>query len=109
MVGLCRGWCFSCSTDKNLSRMGLGFRNKSRRGILRAMAFDEVCPEQLLDAPFDWKEPNLEVTDPRLIPPGPHGRLVTQVMDPRTLMDLQGMSVAPRTKEKSLPCPSWRV
>ena len=31
MVGLCRGWCFSCSTDKNLSRMGLGFPNKSPR------------------------------------------------------------------------------
>ena len=31
MVGLCRGWCFSCSTDKNLSRMELGLRNKSRR------------------------------------------------------------------------------
>ena len=29
MVGLCRAWCFSCSTDKNLSRMELGFRNKS--------------------------------------------------------------------------------
>ena len=31
MVRLCHGWCFSCSTDKNLSRMGLGFRNKSPR------------------------------------------------------------------------------
>ena len=42
MVGLCRGWCFNCSTDKNLSRMGLGFRNKSRRefhGQWRLMKF----------------------------------------------------------------------
>ena len=31
MVSLCHGWCFNCSTDTNLSRMGLGFRNKSRR------------------------------------------------------------------------------
>ena len=31
MVGLCRGWCFSCSTDKNLSRMRLRFRDKSPR------------------------------------------------------------------------------
>ena len=42
MVGLCRGWCFSCLTDKNLSRMGLGFRNKSPRefyGQWRLMRF----------------------------------------------------------------------
>ena len=29
MVGLCQGWCFSCSTDKILSRMEMGFRHKS--------------------------------------------------------------------------------
>ena len=42
MVGFYRGWCFSCSTDKNLSRMELGFRNKSRRefyGQWRLMKF----------------------------------------------------------------------
>ena len=42
MVGLCHGWCFNCSTDRNLSRMGLGFRNKSRRefyGQWRLMKF----------------------------------------------------------------------
>ena len=31
MVRFCRGWCFSCFTDKNLSRMELGFRSKSRQ------------------------------------------------------------------------------
>ena len=60
------------------------------------MAFDEVCPEERLDAPFDWEEPLLEGTDPRLISSGVHGRLATRVMDPRTLGDVQGMSVAPR-------------
>ena len=30
MVGLCREWCFSVLIDKNLSRMELGLRNKSR-------------------------------------------------------------------------------
>ena len=42
MVGLCHGWCFSCSTDNNLSKMGLGFRNKSSRefyGQWRLMKF----------------------------------------------------------------------
>ena len=42
MVGLCHGWCFNCSTDNILSRMGLGFRNKSRRefyGQWRLMKF----------------------------------------------------------------------
>ena len=46
--------------------------------------------------PFDWEEPQLEGSDPRLIPPGVHGRLATPVMDPRTLGEVQGMSVAPR-------------
>ena len=31
IIDLCRGCCFSCSTDKKLSRMGLGIRNKSPR------------------------------------------------------------------------------
>ena len=42
MVGLCREWCFSCLIDKDLSRMDLGFRNKSRRefyGQWRLMKF----------------------------------------------------------------------
>ena len=33
MGGLCYGWCFSCLIDKNLSRMGMGPRNKSRQEI----------------------------------------------------------------------------
>ena len=42
MVGLCRDWCFSCLIDQNLSRMELGFRNKSRQefyGQWRLMKF----------------------------------------------------------------------
>ena len=31
MVGLCHGRCFSCLIHKNLSRMELGFQNKSRQ------------------------------------------------------------------------------
>ena len=60
------------------------------------MALDEACPEQFLDAPFDCEEPQLERMDPRLMPPGVLGRLATPVMDPQTLGDVQGMSVAPR-------------
>ena len=75
---------------------GIGLPKQRPSGILRAMAFDEVCPERLLDAPFNSEETQLEGSDPRLIPPGVHGRLATPVMDPRTLGDVQGMSVAPR-------------
>ena len=75
---------------------GIGLPKHNPSGILRAMAFDEVCREQLLDAAFDWEEPQLEGSDPRLIPPGVHGRLTTPVMVQRTLGDVQGMSVAPR-------------
>ena len=75
-------------------RIGLPKQNPSEP--LRAMAFNEVCPERLLDPPFDWEEPQHEGTDPRLISPGGHGTLATPVMDPRTLGDVQGMSVAPR-------------
>ena len=75
---------------------GIGLPKQKPWGIQRAMAFDEVCPERLLDAPFDWEEPQLEGSDPRLIPPGVHGTLATPVMDPRTFGDVQGMSVAPR-------------
>ena len=75
----------------------MGLPKQKPSGILGAMAFDEVCPERLLDAPFDWEEPQLEGTDPGLIPPGVQGRLATPVMDPRTLGDVQGMSVAPRS------------
>ena len=42
MVSLCRERCFSCLIDKNLSRMELGFRNKSRQefyGQWRLMKF----------------------------------------------------------------------
>ena len=55
------------------------------------MAFDEVCPQRILDAPFDWEEAQLDETNPRLIPPGVHRRLATPVMDPRTLGDVQGI------------------
>ena len=63
---------------------GIGLPKQKPSGILRAMVFDEVCPERLLDSPFDWEEPQLEGSDPRLIPPGLHGRLATLVMDPQT-------------------------
>ena len=74
----------------------IGHPKQKPSGSLRAMAFDEVCPERLPDAPFDWEEPQLEGSDPRLIPPGVHGRLATPVIHPRTSGDVQGMSVAPR-------------
>ena len=86
---------------------GIGLPKQKPSGILRAMAFDEVCPERLLDAPFDWEEPQLEGTDPRLIPPGVHGRLATPVMDPRTLGDVQGMSVAPRWDGSGTTAIKW--
>ena len=35
MVGVCREWCFRCLIDKNISRMELNCRNKSRREIYR--------------------------------------------------------------------------
>ena len=86
---------------------GIGLLKQKPSGILRAMAFDEVCPERLLDAPFDWEEPQLEGTDPRLIPPGVHGRLATPVMDPQTLGDVQGMSVAPRWDGSGTTAIKW--
>ena len=86
---------------------GIGLPKPKPSGIVRAMAFDEVCPERLLDAPFDWKEPQLEGTDPRLIPPGVHGRLGTPVMDQRTLGDIQGMSVAPRWDKSATKAIKW--
>ena len=76
-------------------------------GILRAMAFDEACPERFLNAPFDWEEQQLDGSDPRLIPPGVHGRLATPVMDPRTLRDVQGMSVAPRWNRSGTTAIRW--
>ena len=36
---------------------GIALPKQKPSGILRAMAFDQVCPERLLDAPFDWEEP----------------------------------------------------
>ena len=33
----------------------IGLPKQRPLGFLRAMAFDEVCPERLLDAPFDLK------------------------------------------------------
>ena len=73
------------------------------------MAFDGVCPEQFLDAPFDWEEPQLERTDPRLIPPGLHARLGTPLMDLRTLADVQGMSVAPRWDGSATTAIKWSL
>ena len=93
--------------NRQESLMGFGLPKQKPSGILRAMAFDEVCPEHLLDAPFDWEEPQLEGTDPRLIPPGVHGRLATLVMDPRTLGDVQGMSVAPRWDRSGTTAIKW--
>ena len=103
-------WYFKADSDSFfLSRMvlqlfnrqesledGIGLPKQKPSEILRAMAFDEVCPERLLDTPFDWAEPELEGKDPRLIPAGLHGRLAAPVMDPQTLDNVQGMSVAPR-------------
>ena len=86
---------------------GIGLLKQKPSGFLRAMAFDEICPERLLDAPFDWEEPQLEGSDPRLIPPGVHGRLATPVMDPRTLGDVQGMSVAPRWDGSGTTAIKW--
>ena len=71
------------------------------------MAFDVVCPERLLDAPFDWEEPQLEGTDPRLIPTGVHRTLATPVIDPRTLADVQGISVAPRWDGSGTTAIKW--
>ena len=71
------------------------------------MAFDEVCPEQPLDAPFNWEESQLEGTNARLISPGVHGRLATLVMDPPTLGDLQGMSGAPRWAGSGTTAIKW--
>ena len=44
---------------------GIGLPKQKRSRIVCAMAFDEVCPELLLDAPFDWAEPPLEGLDSR--------------------------------------------
>ena len=71
------------------------------------MAFDEVCPERLLDVPFDWEDPQLEGSDPRLIPPGVHGRLATPVVDPRISGYVQGMSVVPRWDGSGTSAIQW--
>ena len=71
------------------------------------MAFDEVFPERVLDAAFDWKEPQLERTNPPLIAPGVYGRLATPVMDPRTLGDVQGMTVARRWNGSGTTSIKW--
>ena len=86
---------------------GIGLPKQKPSGILRAMAFDEVSPERLLDAPFDWEEPQLEGSDPRLIPPGLHGTLATPLMDPPTLGEVQGMSVAPRWDGSGTTALKW--
>ena len=86
---------------------GIGPPKEKPSGILRAMEFDEICPEGLLDAPFDWEEPQLEGSDPQLIPPVVHGRLATPVLDPRTLGDAQGMSVAPRWDGRGITAIKW--
>ena len=86
---------------------GPGLPKQKPSVILRAMAFDEVCPERLLDAPFDWEEPQLEGTDPQLTPPGVDGRLATPAMDPHTLGDIQGMSVAPRWDGSGSTAMKW--
>ena len=87
---------FQLFNEEESLKDGIGLPKQKPSGMLRALAFDDVCPEQLLDAPPNWEEPQLEGSDPRLIPPGVHGRLPTPVEDPRTLGDVQGMFVAPR-------------
>ena len=98
---------FQLFNSRESLKDGIGPPKQKPSGILRAMAFDEVCPEQLLDAPFDWEEPQLEGSDPRLIAPGVHGRLATPVMDPRTLRDVQAMSVAPRWDGSGTTAIKW--
>ena len=56
---------------------GIGLPKQKLSGVLRATVFDEVCPERLLDAPFDWEEPQFEGRNRRLIPLGVGGRLAT--------------------------------
>ena len=89
------GMVFQLFNRQESLKDGIGLPKQKPSGILRAMAFDEVCAERPLDSPFDWQEPQLEGTDPRFIPPGVHGRLAMPVMDPPTFGDVQGMSVAP--------------
>ena len=106
------GWCMSQMEFQLFNRQeslkdGIGLPKQNPSEILRATAFDELCPERLLDAPFDWEEPQLEGTNPRLIPPWVHEGLATPVMDPQTLGDVQGMSVAPRWDGSGTTAIKW--
>ena len=85
----------------------IGLPKQEPSGSLRAMTFDEVRPERFLDARLDSEEPQLEEAVPRLIPPGVHGKLTTLVMDPRTLGDVQGRSVAPRWDGSGTTAIKW--
>ena len=96
MVGLCRGWFFSSSTNRNLSRMGLGFRNKSCREFYGQWCLMKFALNNFWTPRSTGKSQQLDGSDPQLIPPGVHRRLATQVMDPGTFGDVQGMSVAPQ-------------
>ena len=64
---------------------GIGLPKQKPLGILRAMAFDEVCPERLWDAPLGWQEPQLKGTDARIIPSGSIGGWQLRLMAPRPL------------------------
>ena len=86
---------------------GIGLPKQKPSGILRAMAFDEVFPERLLDAPFNWEEPQLEGSDAESILPRVHGGLATRVMDPQILVDVQGMTVAPRWDGRGTKAIKW--
>ena len=55
------GWCmprvvFLLFNRQESLKDGIGLPKQKPSGILRVMAIDEVCPERLLDAPFDWEE-----------------------------------------------------
>ena len=107
MVGLCREWCFSLFNRRNTLKDGTGLPKQKPSGILRVVAFDEVSPEQISDAPFDWEEPQLEGMDPRLVPLGVQGRLATPVMDPQTLDYFQATSVGPRWDGSGTTAIKW--
>ena len=51
-------WCmpwmvFQLFNREQSLKDGIVLPKQKPSGILQAMAFDEVCPQQLLDAPFD--------------------------------------------------------
>ena len=54
------GWCFSCSIDKNLSRMEWGFKNKSRREFYRQWRLMKFALNDFWTPRLAGKSPNLK-------------------------------------------------